>query len=536
MNSVNNHDFLFFKNFFSNTVVVLGIICFVGFILRIIWVNHDIPLILDSTGYFWYAIDTSIQGHFPDSDCGWKCSFPNTGWPSFLSIFFRIIDSNNYLDYMNFQRYLSVFFSVLTAIPMFYLSKFFVRKEIAFLSTSIFLFNPRIIENSILGITEPIYIFIFTLMLLTLIKYSKFPFISFSMIGIISIIRYEGILLILPLTLIYFYKSKLSKNSIINYLPCIFILLVILIPWGIMKTELTGTDGIISHVYSGPKYYSDTISESNDKNEAIFSFVNTGLNYTLRFLGIATFPVLILLTPIGFILLIKKRKFTSFPIFIPLIITLMLPIFYAYSRGFLETRYLLILFPIFSIISSMAIEEIFKGKKIKNLLILIIGIIILSSIIFLEFNQKNEISEKFEFAKIVNSKMKVVNTFSGGGFLQETRLELVNDFPILRKDLPEGTKVLYLHRCNPNLIIENCDEKYYNLEDFIARNKMIGLTHIVIDEGFLYNPFLKDDFENSEKYPYLLKIYDTKDEGFDYYDAKIFWIDFQKLEQFEKNR
>ncbi|MEK9925706.1 MAG: hypothetical protein VW736_08755, partial [Alphaproteobacteria bacterium] len=78
-----------------------------------------------------------------------------------------------------------------------------------------------------------------------------------------------------------------------------------------------------------------------------------------------------------------------------------------------------------------------------------------SSIIFLEFNQKNEITEKFEFAKIVNSKMKVVNTFSGGGFLQETRLELVNDFPILRKDLPDGAKVLYLHRCNPNLIIEN---------------------------------------------------------------------------------
>ena len=105
-------------SYFNNIWIILGVICTVGFILRIIWIQHELPLTSDSAGYFWYAIDTSITGRFPNSECGWKCTFPNTGWPSFLSIFFMIFSSDNYLDYMNLQRYLGVIMSVITIIPM----------------------------------------------------------------------------------------------------------------------------------------------------------------------------------------------------------------------------------------------------------------------------------------------------------------------------------------------------------------------------------------------------------------------------------
>ena len=141
------------SSYFNNIWVILGIICTISFILRVIWIPHEAPLTLDSTGYFWYAIETSITGSFPTSECGWRCTFPNTGWASFLSIFFTIFSSNNYLDYMNLQRYLGVIMSVVTIIPMYYFCKIFVEKKYAIIAIMLFAFNPKIIENSFLGIT-----------------------------------------------------------------------------------------------------------------------------------------------------------------------------------------------------------------------------------------------------------------------------------------------------------------------------------------------------------------------------------------------
>ena len=110
---------------FNNIWIILGVICTLGFLLRIIWIPHEVPLILDSAGYFWYAIETSITGSFPSIECGWKCTFPNTGWASFLSMFFIIFSSDNYIDYMNLQRYLGLIISVATTIPLYFLCKIF---------------------------------------------------------------------------------------------------------------------------------------------------------------------------------------------------------------------------------------------------------------------------------------------------------------------------------------------------------------------------------------------------------------------------
>ena len=45
-----------------------------------------IPLTHDAVGYFWYAIDTTVLEKFPTD-----YSFPNTGWPMFLSLVFGIL-------------------------------------------------------------------------------------------------------------------------------------------------------------------------------------------------------------------------------------------------------------------------------------------------------------------------------------------------------------------------------------------------------------------------------------------------------------
>ena len=249
-------------SYFNNIWIILGIICTISFLLRVIWIQHELPLVGDSTGYFWYAIETSITGSFPNSECGWRCTFPNTGWSSFLSIFFTIFSFDNYIDYMNLQKYLGVIMSVITIIPMYYLSKVFIEKKYAMIATLLFTFNPRIVENSILGIAEPMYIFAIVLMLYTFFQHGiNYAYITFGIIAIISIIRYEGILLFVPISLLYFYRFKFSKKIILKYFIAITVFLLIIISWGMMKIDLTGSDGIVIHVSAGPIYYSNILKD-----------------------------------------------------------------------------------------------------------------------------------------------------------------------------------------------------------------------------------------------------------------------------------
>jgi hypothetical protein len=57
----------------------------------------------------------------------------------------------------------------------------------------------------------------------------------------------------------------------------------------------------------------------------------------------------------------------------------------------------------------------------------------------------------------------------------------------------------------------------------------MGLTHLVIDDAETRPDFLKNVFYNEEKYPYLIKVFDSKDYGYKY-AVKIFRIDYEKFD------
>ena len=508
-------------NFFSKSWTLLCIICTIGFILRIIWISHEAPLILDSTGYFWYAIDTSILGSFPTTECGWRCTFPNTGWASFLSVFFTIFPSENYLDYMNLQRYISVIISVITTIPMYYFGKIFFEKKYAVIGSILFVFNPRIIENSIFGITEPVYILTITLMLYTFFQYGKkYPFIVFGTIGIISIIRYEGLLLFVPISLLYFYKFKFSKNTLLKYGIAVTIFLLIITPWIMIKIDSTGEDGMISHIAAGPTYYNNVAKESQDPNEAISSFVRTGFNTMLRFLVLSTLPLLTFFIPIGIYTMISKREYSNFLILFCITLTLLIPAFYAYSRSFQEVRYLLPIFPIFCLFSVYFIKSFTERIKFKkSVLVSIPIVIILSTIGFIEYKNNDDVDqiEAYKITQEITKLTNVVSYYSQAGYLDHTRILKADEFPILRKNLPPPVVFIY-------------PDNYDTFEEYISDNKEKGLEYVIVDKGDWRTRFLDDVFQNEKNYPYLEKIFDSKDNGYKNYHAKIFKINFDDFE------
>ena len=149
-------DRLIFRENLSKTKVCFYFCLIIsgGFIFRYIFFPFDIPLVLDSLGYFWYGIDLSVTKDFPIT-----YSLANNLWPTFLSLSFSLTNSENYLDFMFIQRNISILFSVMTAIPMYFLAKRFVKKDIALIAPLFFIFEPRVIINSFSGITEPMFIF-----------------------------------------------------------------------------------------------------------------------------------------------------------------------------------------------------------------------------------------------------------------------------------------------------------------------------------------------------------------------------------------
>ena len=98
-----------FENSTKKPIVFLVLIALAGLSLRLVYFPYDIPLINDSQGYFWYAIDMSMLNQLPSGH-----SLVNNGWPSFLSLIFQLMDSNNFLDYHNMQRFVGTVFSVST--------------------------------------------------------------------------------------------------------------------------------------------------------------------------------------------------------------------------------------------------------------------------------------------------------------------------------------------------------------------------------------------------------------------------------------
>jgi asparagine N-glycosylation enzyme membrane subunit Stt3 len=92
---------------------------------------------------------------------------------------------------MDLQRYLTIIISVLTIIPLYLLCAKFFGKYFSLLGTGLFAFQPRIIENSLLGGNEPLFLFlgICTLMLF-LSKNIRMVYASFVVAGLFALVRY----------------------------------------------------------------------------------------------------------------------------------------------------------------------------------------------------------------------------------------------------------------------------------------------------------------------------------------------------------
>jgi len=520
----------------NREILFLIIIGSIGLVIRLYYFPFNIPIIDDGIDYFSYAVVLSQQGQLP---VNWGLS--NNGWPIFLSYFFSIFNSQNFLEFTYLQRFLTIIISVLTIIPVYFLCKRFVDKQFAVIGAALFVFDPRIIINSLLGVTEPAYILLGTISLfLFLSKRFSIVLISFFTLALCSTIRYEGFLLFIPFVIIFFIRFRKDKKIIQKILLIIGIFFLTIAPIMFAMYEATGEDGIISPIFGGIGYVErvaihgelDIENPNYDSDEGkgkLLIFMTVGLTNLLKYMGWVLIPTFLIFVPIGFFIIIKKRDFKTVTIFL-FGIVMLIPALYAYGKDIEETRYLYMIFPILCILASLTVEKISKKFKKENLIfVIIICAIIISSVMFLD-SKKMDYEHERESYLIAKEIAKIaggINHYSPDSKYIHIA-EISNKWPVIPLPPKEENynQLFDIKKISP--------EKYSSLNDYIKNSKEKGLTHLVINSEGNNVKFLEDVFLHEEKYPYLIKEYDSLDHGFNF-QIKMYKIDYIQFKNFIKN-
>jgi len=478
----------------------------IGFGIRIFYFPYDLPLVIDGLDNFTYATAINYFGHLPTE---WTPI--NNGWPIFLSFWFSIINLENTLQYMQLQRIISIMLSSLITIPVYFLCRKYFDEKIALVGAALFVFDPRIILNSLLGITEPLFILLGVSSLVFFLRYEKREiFLSFILASCCTIVRSEGIFLFFTLSILFFIKYKISKEILKTYLPCVIIFMLILIPIMNYRIDVAGYDGIFQRAALGTDQIVSMVNQ--DGNSEIIS----GLELFAKYFGWIMIPNFLIFLPFGIIQFFKHRKKeTNFIIVFSMISSI--PILYAYIVQAQDTRYLYFLFPIFSLISLYSVRSyVSKFTKKDIVLLIIISGILISSIGFYEYKNID-----YEKEKELNGIAKSIPVIPSGLNFHptETRYigsaEIPNEWPFVFYDEIRKTKVISTNN-------------YENLENFIL-NSRGDLTHIIVDDHIKLPKFLQEVFHNEEKFEYLEKVYDSKDSGFKHH-MKLFEINFKKFD------
>ena len=208
----------------KNRIIFLSTLVLSALIIRLYVFPFDVPFFNDSAGYFWYAIDLSILNNFPTNH-----NLTNNGWPIFLAGIFQLINSDNFLDYQNTQRMLGVIFSIATIFPVYLLCSRFFKKSYSLLGATLFAFEPRIIQNSSIGTPESLYIFLIALFLALFFSNNfKKIYLAFFIVGILSLVRYEGLLMIIPLSITFFIRFRIKKDQIMRYAICVMMVVIVI--------------------------------------------------------------------------------------------------------------------------------------------------------------------------------------------------------------------------------------------------------------------------------------------------------------------
>jgi len=166
------------------------------------------------------------------------------------------------------------------------------------------------------------------------------------------------------------------------------------------------------------------------------------------------------------------------------------------------------------------LKQIKHEKLISSL---IIASILVISIIYLEIYVQDDYKlekERYEISKFLVENTNGVNWSSHTKYFKAAKIE--NDWPSIPPPNDSGHIFLKMKKFGY--------DEFSTLIDFIKKNEEKGLTHLTVEDMQDWQTF-PDLYNNSEEYPFLEQIYDSKKNQL-ISKVKIFRINYEVFHQF----
>ena len=538
-----------------NIVLFLIIIGTISLLFKLLTVDFSLPFRGDNMFYTLEALQYSQGDYFIPQKT-------NPGWPLFISSFLWLFNSDNFIDYSNLVRGLSLSVMSFTILPMYILARKFFDQKYSLVAVILFAFEPHLNYIAGRGVSEPLFILISVLAFLFILdKKPKFIFLSFILSGIFWWIRIEGFYLFIIISIIYLLNFRKSRNFIRNYGICIAIFLIVVSPMFLQRDMQYGDPFYIRY---GENFfaedYSELLTNTNDSSffsyveeYGIFSFIDKfvikGISNLSNALASISYPYLFILLPFG--ILFSLRAFDQNKDYIranwiftlTILATLLIPF-----SLITDQRFLFVLLPFLIIFAVLPIQRLIEyglstfsfSKKQKTIsLLIILSIVVILSALFTTGVSKygyglidsEKENEKIEYAKFL------VNNLDGrmldGGYVTEyvktikytETAELFENYKS-----PRGKDPFPDTYTSGSLVMIH--EVGKTLEELISNGEKSGLKYIGISEdGSDMLLFLDDVYLHDENYPYLIKISDSVEEGYQKLKVKVFRIDYNIFHQ-----
>ena len=143
----------------------------------------------------------------------------------------------------------------------------------------------------------------------------------------------------------------------------------------------------------------------------------------------------------------------------------------------------------------------------------------MASIMWIEYYGMDIEREEEEF-KIATEIVKRTNIINGldpeDRYIRAAEIANLKEFPVIRPSTLDRFELI-------------STDEFDSVDEYFNFGKDRNLEYIVIDNNPNRPQFMKDIFLNEEKYDFLIKEFDSKDQGFNYH-VKIFRIDYEKFD------
>ena len=533
----------------SNVVLYLILIVIISLGLKLYLVDFSLPVNSDNLSYVLNGIAHS-NGDFDHSPSR------SIGWSLFLSPFFSLMNSNDFLDYSNVAKIISIGVSTATIFLIYKVGRKFFDERYSLVAACLFAFLPQLNYNSVMALSEPLFIFsILASFYFLLNDKSKFIIPALAFVGFSYWIRLNGIIFFLIISLTYILTFKKSRIFLRNYGIGLVIFLIIISPILLQKYEQFGDpfyssyqdkmfsnnyEELISNLSLNTEASASSYIENNGILDFMYTFFISGIFNSMIMLSKLSFPYIFILIPFGILFSFRafdqKSQYTK----ANWIFILSSILFMSFILSVVpEKRFLLFLMPflvLFSVIPIHRVTEyglstfsLSRNQKNAFLVIVIIIVIILSGLFTLRYEKLDPglENEKMDFAQyaLENLHGNTLRDFGGGtDYINSVILLDYNNFQDFKiSSLADDTE-------RSKLAYQEIGVSASNIEDLILKGEPLNLNYLISNQhDTFYYPFVDQVYHNEEQYPYLIKIFDSHEHGYEKLKIKVFEIDYEKF-------